>query len=222
MLLQCPNCRTEIPASQMNAEKDTAICSSCDQVFVLSELLAEGHAKDVDLSNPPPGAWYQKLFDDWEVGASTRSGEALFLIPFICAWSGFSIGGIYGSQIVHGKFNLGMSLFGIPFVVGTFALLGRAAMCICGKVTIYVNGGEATLFSGVIGIGRRKRFVWADISSVKQESKQGSKGHTQKHIVLEGPTRSKIRFGSILNADRTDFFCDALRAKLVRDPRLRS
>jgi hypothetical protein len=222
MRLQCPNCQAEIPASQMNAEMDTAICSSCDEAFVLSELLAEGQAKAIDLTNPPPGAWYRDTFDGWEAGASTRSWGALFIVPFTCVWSGFTLGAIYGLQIIHGKFNPVMSLFGIPFVLGTFALLAVTAMAICGKTTISVAGGEATLFSGAIGIGKRKQFRWADIESVKWEADLGAHNAVKKAIILEGPTQSKIRFGGMLNANRAEFLRDAFRSKLIRDARLRS
>jgi hypothetical protein len=221
MQLQCPTCGNLIPASQMNAEKDTAVCSNCSHVFVLTELLAQGHATDIDLSTPPPGAWYHKSFDGWEVGASTQSWDAVVIALITCVWA-VSVGNLYGSQVVHGKFNLGSSLFGIPFLLGTFWLLAMATMKICGKVRISFASGKATLFCGAIGFGRRKQFLWTDIKSVKQEFTKHSKGSAQKVIVLVRPAESSIRFGSMLSANRMDFLCDALRAKLLCDTRSRS
>jgi hypothetical protein len=60
----------------------------------------------VDLDDPPRGAWYQVEFNGFVVGATTRHPIPLFLVPFMCVWSGGSLGGIYGSEFVHGTFDL--------------------------------------------------------------------------------------------------------------------
>ena len=54
--------------------------------------------------------------DTVSLGATTRSPIAFFLVPFMCVWSGGSLGGVYGSQVLNGEFDLGISLFGIPFI----------------------------------------------------------------------------------------------------------
>lgn len=60
-----------------------------------------------------------KKFDNgFEISATTESPIAFFLVPFMLVWSGGSLGGIYGTQIANGHFNLFLSLFGIPFCNG--------------------------------------------------------------------------------------------------------
>jgi len=216
MKLQCPRCKHSIPAAQLNVEQDVAVCANCDEVFAISDLLAEGQGADVDVTNPPKGAWFRETFDGWETGATTRSWGALFLVPFTCVWSGGSLGGIYGMQIVNRQFNLVQSLFGIPFLLGSFALLSLTTMSICGKIAISVAGDEGRLFSGALGIGRRKRFDWSAIESVKQETKDGSKGSSQQIIALEGTTPPTIRFGGMLSVDRLAFLRDVLRNRLSK------
>jgi hypothetical protein len=146
-----------------------AVCAACDEAYAISELLAEGQSPTVDLNNPPKGAWYRDTFDGWEVGATTRTGAAFFLVPFAGVWSGFSLGGIYGSQIERGRFNPVLSLFGLPFLIGSLFLWGMTLMAIFGNVTVSVEGNEARFCTGVFGIGRRKRCDWTAIKAVKQE-----------------------------------------------------
>ncbi|MBI2477147.1 MAG: hypothetical protein HYV60_00350, partial [Planctomycetia bacterium] len=104
----------------MNVATDVAVCPNCGEVFPLSSIVAtQDVPTEFEINDPPAGAWFYDDFRGWRIGASTRSRAAFFLVPFMCVWSGFSLGGIYGTQIAKGEFNLGMSLFGIPFVLGT-------------------------------------------------------------------------------------------------------
>ena len=114
------------------------------EVFRLSSLVQATASGPVDLNEPPPGAWYQEDFDGFVVGATTRHPIAFILVPFMCVWSGFSLGGIYGSQIAQGRFNLFESLFGIPFIIGTLIFGSMALMSVCGKVIVRVrdSGGN--------------------------------------------------------------------------------
>jgi hypothetical protein len=217
MKLVCPRCKRLIPAAQMNTERDVAVCPGCDEAFVLSDLLAEGRDIEVDLSNPPPGAWFRETFDGWEAGATTRTWAALFLLPFTCVWSGGSLGGIYGMQIVSGKFNLLMSLFGIPFLVGSLMLWGMTIMSIIGRVTFSIAGDQGESFTGAFGFGWRQRFDWSAIKSVKQDLVyQSSRGGPRQTIVLEGTAQPPIRFGAMLNLDRLTFLYRVLRSQLAK------
>ena len=217
MQLKCPRCKRLIPASQLNVERDVAVCTSCDEAFVLSDLLAQGQDSDVDVGQPPPGAWFRETYDGWELGATTRTWAAVFLVPFAAVWSGGSLGGIYGSQIVHGKFNPVTSLIGLPFLIGSFFLWGGTLMAMFGKVTVSIAGDEGRTFTGVFGIGRRKRFDWSSIKSVKQETnyRSSSNNRRQQVIALERAGESSIRFGSMLNSERTEFVLRVLRSRLV-------
>jgi hypothetical protein len=74
---------------------------------------------------------------------------ALFVVPFTCVWSGMSMSGIYGTQIASGVFDPKMSLFGLPFLIGTCVLVGWCAMTIAGKITVTRNSDSLSVFTGV-------------------------------------------------------------------------
>src|SRR5687767_8011351 len=115
--MNCPKCETEIPLEDINVAQDIALCRKCAESFSFAELAQDEAIPEVDLNHPPKGMWFNRTPDGFELGSSTRSGVAFFLVPFMCLWSGGSLGGIYGSQIVKGDFNLAMSLFGLPFLL---------------------------------------------------------------------------------------------------------
>ncbi len=106
--LLCPKCRREIPLEDVNVSTDIALCRQCNQPWSYAELVEESNEQAFDPTRPPRGAWFrQNPARGFEVGATTRNAGAFFLVPFMCVWSGFSLGGIHGSQIVKGHFNLG-------------------------------------------------------------------------------------------------------------------
>src|SRR5205814_5386880 len=139
-----PACKSPIPASQMNVATDVAVCEGCQETFNISSVLATGQGipEGFDLFNPPRGAWFEDSGVGWSVGSTTRSPAAFFLVPFMCVWSGGSLGGIYGTQIVEGEFNPLLSLFGIPFVLGTLLFGSIAVMSVVGKVVVMVDGPD--------------------------------------------------------------------------------
>lgn len=219
MKLRCPKCNNEFSAQDVNPSANIAYCRPCAEGFALADLINADPTNDPDakinLYEPPPGAWFQDYGDGFEVGATTRSWAALVLVPFMMVWSGFSLGGIYGTQIYKGQFNLIESLFGIPFVVGTIILGSITAMAICGKVVISVrNNEEGSVFLGVGRIGYRKKFNWQKIHRVA-EVQSHSSGRISYDLVLEGEERVKIGGGSGINDTRHQFIRAVLKAMIA-------
>ena len=193
----CPKCRAAIPLEDVNVSTDLALCRKCGQTWSYADLVDATEVAHFDPVNPPRGAWYrEELPDGFLVGASTRSWAALFLVPFMCVWSGFSLGGIYGTQIVKGQFSLGQSLFGIPFVLGTLLFGSLAAMTVCGKVVVRVNGDEGSVFTGVGPIGWRRRFSWRGVTGVRRTERVGRKGGVTRQITLDGEKNINIGGGN--------------------------
>lgn len=148
----------------------------------------------------------------WTAGATTRSPAAFFLVPFMCVWSGGSLGGIYGTQIIGGKFNLLMSLFGIPFLLGSVLFWSIAAMTIAGKVILTANGDELTIFTGAWGLGWRQKVTITSDSRIYQGSSNFHyPGGQNQAITIEGP--KSVRFGSGLSFARQMFLIQILRFK---------
>jgi len=207
-----------LSASHLNVAKDVAICPNCDEAFLISTIIAAGHGTgDFDMRQPPPGAWFDDTDTGWRIGASTRSPAAFFLVPFMCVWSGGSMGGIYGSQIAEGEFNLLLSLFGIPFVLGTLLLGSLAVMSVCGKIVVSTDGNDGQVFTGVGPVGWTRRFDWMSIHAVEEAlpANRSSEGNGFA-IALVG--QSRIKFGSMLTEARRFYLLQALRKLLATRP----
>ncbi|HEY1784467.1 MAG TPA: hypothetical protein VGG30_02925, partial [Pirellulales bacterium] len=93
MKITCPTCQQPIDPEQINVATDLAFCNHCNEAFALGDLVSSGEVDDEEPGDPPKGCWHRSDFDGWEIGATTRSYGAWFLVPFICVWSGFSLGG---------------------------------------------------------------------------------------------------------------------------------
>src|SRR4051812_10763885 len=130
MVVTCPHCASSLAPEDINVEADTALCRSCGEAARFSDLLHPHPPSESPV--PPRGTWDNDDGVERCIGASTRSPMALVLVPFMCVWSGLSLGGIYGSQIVSGKFNPVMSLFELPFLAGSLIFWAWTAMTVFG------------------------------------------------------------------------------------------
>jgi len=201
----CPNCRQPLLPENINVQTDLALCKACGQVSQLSKLVDADFDPAV-LDHPPPGAWYRETMSECVFGATTL---AFFLVPFMCVWSGFSLGGIYGTQLIHGKFNLMMSLFGLPFLIGTFFLGSIALMAVGGKLEVRVRDGLGTVFVGIGGLGWTRRFNLAEVDSIEDSYTPGRRNGGSTSILLRG--QSVLRFGSQLTEPRRYFILNVLK-----------
>ena len=106
--------------------------------------------------------------------------------------------------------SLGISLFGIPFIVGSVFILTLALMSVCGKVEVTVSGGETTVFSGVGSLGWRRRLDWTDVATIEEGPARSACGSGHGlGIIMEGSTR--LSFGSGLNEKRHYFLLQGLK-----------
>ncbi len=163
----------------------------------------------------PKGATYEQTFDGFSIGCSTRSAEAFILVPFTLVWSGLSLGGIYGSQIVKGEFNPFMSFFGIIFLTGSGFLLSRTLMSIWGEVTFELRDGVLYYFVGIAPFGKKKSFAWRSIEEAREEVSSWDKHGKARHaIYLEGAERHVV--GQALSAQHRYFVVRVLNEQLQR------
>jgi hypothetical protein len=160
-IYKCPSCGAAIPLDDVNVSKDVALCRACGQSTAFSLISAAAEINLQSLAQPPRG-----IRMDEEPGGALKvsyrkiSPVVLFLLPFTLVWGGFSLGGIYGSQIRKGQFNLHESLFGIPFLIGTIVLLYIISFLLFGKWVITLNEGAGTVFMGVGSLGWTRRFAY--------------------------------------------------------------
>ncbi|HEX7261284.1 MAG TPA: hypothetical protein VF258_05670 [Luteolibacter sp.] len=104
---RCQSCGSGIALGDVNVVNDIALCRSCGKTMSFSEIAPIPGAENIDLNRPPKGV---RIEGSPIYGRSIIyrkiSPVVFFLIPFTAAWSGFSMSGIYGSQIMEGKFDL--------------------------------------------------------------------------------------------------------------------
>ena len=209
--LICPKCHSEIPLDDVNVSTNIALCRQCGQTWGYADLI-DDTTVNFNTMTPPNGAWFREMPPrGFEVGASTRSPIAFFLVPFMFVWSGFSLGGIYGTQFVKGHFNLGESLFGIPFILGTLLFGSIAVMSVCGKVVVNVDDENGVIFTGVGPIGWRRRFNWSNVSGIRRTERYGNRGSVSQQITFDGEKR--MNFAGGMKGERLDFMFAALRKK---------
>jgi hypothetical protein len=209
MQIQCPKCKQIAPPNQVNVATDIAFCPQCNEGFRISAAIDRDSVNEEILQRPPRGAWFRQEVDKIVVGATTRSPVAFFLVPFMCVWSGGSLGGIYGSQIAKGEFNLTASLFGIPFILGSILFWTFALMAICGKVEVSI-GRISYVFVGVGRIGWTRSFDWSTVQSIREDRiNMNYPGGHQSVIVMEG--KERLKFGSGLNEKRIFFVLSVLK-----------
>ncbi len=225
MKLKCPNCDVDLPARQMNAQADVAVCRECDEAFRISTLLGTepvtirnaGWVSNVpdsfDINQPPSGITYDNHGMGWRIASTTRNALAFFMVPFMCVWSGFTLGGIYGTQIVNGKFELMQSLFGIPFLLGTLLFGSIALLSVAGRMVIRsdeMDHDAGSIFLGVGPIGWTTRFRWSDVLRVEEGYASGNNGNHSKQLTLVRD-RGDIHFGSMLSEQRRRYVLHALQ-----------
>lgn len=215
MVIRCPTCGCVLPMDDVNVARDLALCRGCERTYRFADLVAESRQPPFDPASPPPGAWFEETFDGFRVGATTRSLLAFFLVPFMLFWSGGSLGGIYGSQIAKGQFDLVPSLLGLPFLAGTIFLGGIAVMTVCGRVVVTVAGDEGEVFTGIGPFGYRRRFRWSGISRV-EEGCGAYSGRRQPTRVIRLVGDRLLAFGSMLNEQRRYYLIQALRQMQTR------
>jgi hypothetical protein len=214
--MKCPKCKSEIDKVNINIQTDIAQCNNCDSIFKISDNIENYVDDGFNMNNPPDGAWYKSDFNKTIIGATTRSPIAFFLVPFMLIWSGGSIGVIYGTQLINGKFDLVQSLFGIPFLIGSLIFWSFTLMAIWGKVELTLDNKGGKIVTGIGNIGLVKRFLWSDITTIKEKQANirypGSQGNT---IVLEG--KKRISFGTGVKEERRYYLLRAIKSLINKN-----
>jgi hypothetical protein len=213
--MNCPNCNSEIQDEFINIQSDIAQCTGCKLVFKISENISSEVDNNFDMKSPPEGTWISRDMDKLTIGATTRSPVAFFMVPFMLIWSGGSIGGIYGSQLISGEFDPFMSLFGIPFLIGSVIFWGLTLMAIWGKVELTLDKNGGKVFTGLGTIGVSKQFKWDEVSSItEKQSMYNYPGSYGESLILEGKRR--ISFGMGVKSSRRYYLYKSMKIILAK------
>lgn len=201
MRFHCPDCGLPIETADLAPAEGVAVCRFCEKPHPLAEcqvalpFAQRNIAPELDV---PPGVSLAETMDGFRLTLSTRSCIGFFLVPFTVVWAGGSLGGIYGTQIAKGKFELMQSLFGLPFLAGSLLLVALTAMAVAGRCVIELSHGRLSVRTGAFGIYRRRSVAWADVQSCRltETSRRGRNSYTTSYQVeVEVSGAKPLTFG---------------------------
>ena len=170
MEFHCPDCGLPIQAADLAPAQGVAVCRFCEKPHPLAacqEALPFERRNIVPELAVPKGVVLQETMDGFRLTLPTRSCVAFFLVPFTLFWAGGSLGGIYGTQIAKGKFELVQSLFGLPFLAGSIFLIGLTVMTVAGRCVVELAGGKFSIRTGALGVYRTQSAPWHDVRSCR-------------------------------------------------------
>ncbi|MGD9613083.1 MAG: hypothetical protein AB7V22_09310 [Kiritimatiellia bacterium] len=195
---KCPNCGQELPLADVNVAQDAALCRACGYTGSFLAAATVPRLTDEELARPPKRVSLQRGFGDaLTVTCRPRRGTLWFLIPFTAFWSGFSMAGIYGTQLASGHFDPKLSLFGLPFLAGTIVLVTVILYCLFGKTTVTLSKGRVQTFTGLFGLGRTREMECGPGTVVTiAQSNFRSNNVPQPEIVVTSGDRS-LKFGAM-------------------------
>lgn len=204
MEFHCPDCGLPIETADLAPAQGLAVCRFCEKPFPLAACqtaIPFEQRSLVPVMAPPKGVDLVDTMDGFRLTLSTRSCVAIFLVPFTLVWAGGSLGGIYGTQIAKGEFNWMMSLFGLPFLVGSAFLIALTAMAVAGRSVVELAGGRLSLRTGVFGIYRTKSADWRDVRGCRltEVTRRGRNSYStayQVEIAVEGAEPLRLGVGA--------------------------
>ena len=211
-MYHCDYCKAEIAVADVNVSTDIALCRSCGKTMPFSNIAPPAGAEEMDMKHPPKGL----RFEDSSIRGKSIiyrkiPMSLIFLIPFTLAWSGVSMGGIYGSQIMSGEFNLFMSLFGLPFLIGTIVLVSTILFGLFGRWRISFNQGTLEVAAEIGPVGWTRRISYDRDTRVSIKTSGWSKnGNPQEAIHLTNCEKT-LKFGSTLPDEAKRFVAEAIR-----------
>ncbi len=192
----CPNCQYRIPMEDINVSRDIALCRHCGSSFSFS-LLEQGQTwKNLPLTDCPRSIRVEEDFNRKLIVYHRIWPGVWFLIPFTAFWSGFSMWGLYYDALRQTPPDWKRMLFGIPFLLGTIALLATIAFGLFGKWVIALEGGLGTMFVGVGSLGRSRTFSYSRHSMISiKDSGVRQNGKPLQCICIQDD-RQEFKFGS--------------------------
>lgn len=241
----CPRCQRAIPSTDVNVANDVAFCRACNIAHPLSYLVhGEDLDPNVDITRPPPGAWYHSTGLGAKIGATHRSlGTAIGLLLCSLFWNGIVSVFVFlaAASTLHllgwpvpdwlpspkmkggGLPGLGMTiflwLFLTPFIVVGAAMFAGFLSAVGGRTEVRIHHAQGEVFTGIGLLGWRRHFNPQTVKEVRTENqnwrdKHGRARH-KTHIIIEPLTGKRIKFGSALRKDRRDFVVAAIRKALA-------
>ena len=216
-MIYCPDCRKEIPAEDFNVSTDVAFCRRCGKNHRYSELADFEVRADFCPDEPPRG---MRVLPDDGTGEGIvfrYFSHAVWILCFFAVfWSG-----ITGTATVAawtGNSPWFAKLFMIPFQLVGIGFLFGIAMMLFGRSELRFRDGALEMFSGIGRIGRRRRWILADIRKVAVEPINMQQNCRRFEAVTIVTADGRRRFiGRSLDAEKQQFLVNLIRQKIRLD-----
>jgi hypothetical protein len=241
----CPKCHGTVPGEDINVSADVAYCRVCNIAYKLSELApGSGIDPNIDLSQPPKGAWHRASGLGTVIGATHRAvGGALAAFAFAAFWNGIlsvflalvlsSTLTLLGFEPPHwfpkpimngGAIGVGMTIFLwiflTPFMAVGLAMIAAFLSCLGGKTEVRLRDWQGEVFTGIGSVGFKRKFKPDQVKAVRIEDRQwrDSDGDRRRstHIMIDMIEGKAIKFGSSLTNERRQYIAAALREAIKR------
>ena len=208
---ECPECGAELPFADVNVASDVALCRKCGRSGSFLKSSSVPQMTDEELARPPKGIRLQREFGDaLSIVARPKRTALFFLVPFTAIWSGVSIVGIYVVPLAKGQFEWASSLFGLPFLLGTAALMLVILYQLFGKTTVTLSKGLVRVHTGLFGHGRTREAACGKGTTVSvQNSNYSVNDVPQKEIVLTSGGKD-FTFGAMVLSDEAKKYVAAM------------
>jgi|SRR5208282_5700942 len=240
----CPKCKRVISSDDVNVANDIAFCRACNLSHALSALTRGAELdENIDLANPPRGAWQTNDGSGCVIGATHRSiGTGVGILLFALFWNGIlsvflavALAGTlrnlglpiphwFPAPLVNGSpMSVGMTiflwLFLTPFILVGLFMIGMFLSSVAGRTEVRVNNPEGVVFTGIGSLGYRRRFQTSAVKEVRVDDRtwRDSDGDRQRktYIVIENREGKLLKFGSMLSEERRKFVAGALHRMLA-------
>jgi hypothetical protein len=237
----CSKCRRVIARDDVNVAKDVAYCRDCNTAYRLSELTSEeGPAPNFDLRHPPKGTWFVNDRGVIIIGATNRNlVSAVGFTIFALFWNGilsiFVLLAIAATlhqlhvplpewfpdpKMNDEEMTVGMTIFLwiflTPFIIVGLFMTGVALSSIFGRTEVRISHSQASVFTGIGGLGWKRRFDPSRVQAVRIDRKHHSEGSDTFTILAETREGKQIKFGSLLSQERRQFMLAALRQTVLQ------
>jgi hypothetical protein len=124
--------------------------------------------------------------------------------------------GIYGTQLTKGELDIGQTLFGIPFLIGTIVLVSVTTFMLFGRWVITLAQGHGEVFMGVGPLGWRRRFSYDRQTRVTIEPTSVVVNGVPRPGVTVRSGTEKLVFGTIIKDEPQEFIAAAMRDHIAR------
>lgn len=225
----CPKCGKTVGIADINVAADIVLCKSCGETSRFSDLVneereIEASRDEATLLAAQPPKHLKVVADPMAMDGKVTfifrrfSKSVLFLIPFTAVWSGFSMVIIYGSQIAKHSFDLGASLFGLPFLLGTILLVSVCLFGVFGKRVLTLQRGKGRYWFGVGVIGFWKNFVYTRRTKVSlgwTTYSTNNQNLPELHLTTDGSS-DKTHICAGMSEDALEYIAAYLKREIAR------